>query len=138
VPPPDDDDDSLGEFERGRHEMELAWFLRQENILPLESAWNEGRFYGLVLKGNQPFTAFQRLAILVFGLQAMGTGLLVFLVERHFMKEGLSLKVFYQRFPDVPLAWVILLPVVLLNFLFGARVCWVAIKRPPTRIPDEE
>jgi hypothetical protein len=138
VPPSDDDDVSLQEFERGRREMELAWSLRQENILPLESAWNEGRFYGLLLKGNQPFTAFQRLAILVFGLQAMGTALFVFLVDRQFMKEGLSLKLFCQRFPDLPLAWVILLPVVLLNFLFGARVCWVAIKRPPARIPDEE
>ena len=136
--PPDDDDVSVEEFERGRLEMEVAWSLRQENILPLQRAWNQGRFYGLLLKGNQPFTALQRLTIFVLGLEAMGAWLLIFLVDSHFMKEGLSLKVFYQRFPDVPLAWLALLPQAFVTGLLGARICWVAVKRPPPHIQEEE
>ena len=61
-------------------EMEDNWYLRQENILPLETAWNEGRFYGLLLKGNQPFTRFQRLGIFLTGLQLLEFGSLPFII----------------------------------------------------------
>ena len=133
-----DEDVAFEEFERGRLEMERTWYLRQENILPLERARNEGRFYGLLLKGSQPFTGFQRCAILVFGLQIAGTGLLVFLMDSHLMPHTLSLRTIYRALPDVPLSWLALLPVVFLNFLFGSRLCWVATKRPPTHIHVEE
>jgi len=33
--------------------MERGWESKQENVLPLETAWNEGWFYGRVLKVPQ-------------------------------------------------------------------------------------
>ena len=56
--PFDDESVPFKEIERRRFEMERAWNLRQENILPLETAWNEGRFYGVVLKGAGPVHIF--------------------------------------------------------------------------------
>jgi hypothetical protein len=60
------------QVELSRFEMERDWQLRQENVLPLETAWNEGRFYGRVLKGLQPLTTLQRIGILLIGVQAIG------------------------------------------------------------------
>jgi hypothetical protein len=51
------------EFERGRIEMERGWESKQENVLPLETAWNEGWFYGRVLKGSRSLTGIQRTGI---------------------------------------------------------------------------
>jgi hypothetical protein len=60
------------QVELSRFEMERDWQLRQENVLPLETAWNEGRFYGRVRKGLQPLTTLQRIGILLIGVQAIG------------------------------------------------------------------
>jgi hypothetical protein len=97
--------------------MERAWRLRQENVLPLETAWNEGRFYGLLLKGNQPFTRVQRAGILFLGLQAIGVGTMIF------------------RLPHVSRVWT---PVLLVYIVFGVRFCWVALKHPPRHLDDAE
>ena len=56
---------------RERQEMERDWKLRQENVLPVETAQNEGRFYGRALKGSRPLTGVQRTGILLIGLQAV-------------------------------------------------------------------
>ena len=68
------------DVERGRLQMEREWQLRQENVLPLETAWNEGNFYGRVLKGRQLLTGVQRVGIFMIGIQAIGVaGLMLFL-----------------------------------------------------------
>jgi hypothetical protein len=110
--------------ERGRQEMEHDWKLRQENILPLETARNEGRFYGRALKGSR-LTGVQRTGILLIGLQAIGFAAMMLFHEWPYPKIGLSLKSFHQHLPDVPLIWM---PVILLGAAFGLRFCWVALK----------
>ena len=128
MPPHADDLSQSQEAERGRLETERNWQLRQENILPLETAWNEGRFYGLVLKGSQRFTGVQRAGIFVLGLLAIGFALAMFLALARFHGVGPSLKSIYQRLPDVSL---LSMPFILLEFALGFRFCWVALKRPP-------
>ena len=130
-----DDDASAEEFERGLLEMEDNWYLHQENILPLETAWNEGRFYGLLLRGNQPFTPFQRLGIFVTGLQVLGVASMFFYFDSLSHSIGPSLKFASDRLPNVSLFW---LPVFLLEIALGLRMCWVALNRPHQPDPEVE
>jgi hypothetical protein len=130
------DDDALAEeFERGLLEMEDNWYLHQENILPLETAWNEGRFYGLLLKGNLPFTVFQRVGIFVTGLQTVGIASMLLYFNSLLHPIGPSLKLISDRLRSVSLFW---LPLFLLEIAIGLRMCWVALKRPPQRELDDE
>ena len=129
MPPAPDDDALAEEFERGLLEMEDNWYLRQENILPLETAWNEGRFYGLLLKGNQPFTRFQRLGIFLTGLQLVEFASIALLLRfRCLHPLGPSLRLLNDRLRNISLVW---LPVFLLEIALGLRMCWVALKRSP-------
>jgi hypothetical protein len=122
------------EFERGRIEMERGWESKQENVLPLETAWNEGWFYGRVLKGSRPLTGVQRTGILLIGVQTFGAAAMMFFLEWPFPRVGPSLKSFYQRLPDVPLIWT---PVLLLAAALGLRFCWVALKPSPQQPQNE-
>jgi hypothetical protein len=115
------------EDELSRRQMERDWELKQENVLPLETAANEGDFYGRVIKGSQPLTGVQRAGILLIGLQAIGfAALTLFLGD--FPKVGPSLKSVHQHLPDISLVWM---PVPLLGILLGVRFCWVAFKHRP-------
>jgi hypothetical protein len=118
-------DNKSGPPERGRQEMERDWKLRQENVLPLEAAQNEGRFYGWALKGSRPLTGVQRTGILLIGLQAVGFAAMMLFHEWPYPKVGPSLKSFHQHLPDVPLIWM---PVIFLGAALGLRFCWVALK----------
>ena len=135
MPPPPDDDAFAKEFERGLLEMEDNWYLHQDNILPLETAWNKGRFYGILLKGNQPFTPFQRLGIFVTGLQTVGVASMFFDFDSLLHPIGPSLKFVNDRLRNLYLFW---LPIFLLEVVLGLRVCWVALKRPPRPDPEAE
>jgi hypothetical protein len=123
--PSDKEFDSPQEAERGRLEMEREWELRQENVLPLETAWNEGRFYGRVLKGRQPLTGIQRVGILLIGIQTVGVAAMMLFLDWPFPKFGPSLKSIHRRLPDVSLVWM---PVLLLGIALGLRFCWVGLK----------
>jgi hypothetical protein len=105
--------------------MERDWTLRQENVLPLETAQNEGRFYGRALEGSRRLTGVQRTGILLIGLQAVGFAAIMLFREWPYPKVGPSLRFFHQRLPDVPLVWM---PVILLAAALGLRFCWVALK----------
>ena len=123
--PPDEQPVSTEEDEVGRLEMERLWQLRQENILPLERAWNLGRFYGLVLKGSQSFTCFQRVGIFMIGFLAIGVALTFLFGGWPFSKFEFPLKYVYQRLSEVSLGGMVAF---LLRFLLGVRFCWVALR----------
>jgi hypothetical protein len=103
------------QIELSRFEMERDWQLRQENVLPLETAWNEGRFYGRVLKGLQPLTTFQRVGVLLIAVQAIGGSLILMFVNG-------------RRLADIAPIWM---PVLLLSLVLGVRFCWVALRQQP-------
>lgn len=131
MPRPTDDFAEADKEEAGRLEMERNWRLRRENVLPLEAAWNEGRFYGLALKGAQRLTGVQRFGVFILGILFVGTALLMpFLSEVQLGPVGPSLRSIYQRLPNVSLVWI---PVALLELALGLRFCWVAYKRPTDR-----
>lgn len=129
--PRNDESAATQDDEPGRLELEREWLFRQENVLPLETAWNEGRFYGQVLKGRRQLTLFQRLGVLLIGLQLIGVGAATILVSGLSLPSfGPSLKSNDARLPGLPLIWI---PVFLLNVAVGLRFCFVACRRSPQR-----
>ncbi len=107
--------------------MEGYWQTRQENLLPLETARNEGRFYGLALKGRRQLTGVQRIGIFIIGMLALGVAFAMSVAVDSSHRFGPSLKSIYHALPDVVL---LLLPIILLELAFGLRLCWVALRRP--------
>lgn len=129
IPPPADDS-SLAEKEtRDRLEMEGDWQLRQENVLPLETAWNEGRFYGLLLKGSRPLTGVQRIGTLMIAFLALAMAFATYVMGGSLSGHELSLEFGHQKLPILSLVWV---PAVLLESALGFRLFWIAL-RPPSR-----
>ena len=62
--PPEDELDPFKKIRLDRARMEWEWRFRQENLLPLETAYNWGRFFGLALKGRQILSLPQRVGFL--------------------------------------------------------------------------
>lgn len=55
-------------------EAEAAF--RQSNVLPLDSAMNEGRFYGLLVRGGGPLSVVQRIGFALIGITMAGSAFL--------------------------------------------------------------
>jgi hypothetical protein len=130
MPPPDEQFVPPQDVERGRLEMEREWQLRQENVLPLETAWNEGKFYGRALKGSQPLTGVQRVGLFLIGIQTIGVAGVILLLGWPFPEFVPSVESAYERLPDVSLVRI---PFLFLAIVVGVRFCWVALKRPVRR-----
>jgi hypothetical protein len=55
------------EQEEARRRSEAEAISRQSNVLPMDAARNEGRFYGQLLRGERPFTGVQRIGAFLVG-----------------------------------------------------------------------
>ncbi|MGC2089235.1 MAG: hypothetical protein WA638_07375 [Candidatus Acidiferrales bacterium] len=103
-----------------RFEAEAAF--RQSNVLPLDYAMNEGRFYGLLMRGGRPLTAVQRIGFLLIAIMLCVPSFFIALASvpswRHVISGGVlggGVPMFY-------------LPIAALVFLTGIRVVWVALR----------
>ena len=67
-------------FEQGRERLEADFVSRQSNVLPLDSARNEGRFYGNMIRGDRQLNAAQRIGFFLMGFLACGQALFVALM----------------------------------------------------------
>lgn len=108
-----------------RFEAEAAF--RQSNTLPMDQAMNEGRFYGLLIRGNRPLTSIQRIGFLLIALLLFEPSLLlVFGAVPHFTQTvgGEMLGAMWMLYA-------------LLAFLAGLRVVWVALKPSQEEKGDE-
>jgi len=128
TPPRKDNNESdvAKEIRRGRAEMEREWQVRQQNVLPLPTAWNEGRFYGRLLRGGRQLTGVQRVGLFLIGLQAIGLPLMFLLGKPPLQAAEHPLRIFHHEFTGVSVVW---LPVYLIYMLLGVRFCWVALRR---------
>jgi hypothetical protein len=113
MPSSDESSDPIPELISNREQMEYFWNLRQENILPLERAWNQGRFYGLLLKGCIPFKRFQRVGILLLGITTISIITTEIII-------GLSTHPPHISFLEIPH--------LVIFGVAGLRFCWVALK----------
>ncbi|MGB8543450.1 MAG: hypothetical protein WCD49_17605 [Candidatus Acidiferrales bacterium] len=50
-----------------RQRFESDAIARQSNVLPLDAARNEGRFYGTLIRGKRPFSGVQRIGFFFVG-----------------------------------------------------------------------
>jgi hypothetical protein len=111
-----------GEAARRRFEEDII--TRQSNVLPLDAARNEGRFYGKLIRGERPLSGVQRAGFFLVG--SLFCGMALFLVVDAF--PGLL------RFMDlhaVPMGdksvAIVSLPFASLFFLLGFKLIRSAI-----------
>jgi hypothetical protein len=53
--------------EETRRRFEADAILRQSNVLPMDAARNEGRFYGQLIRGSRPLNGVQRIGFFLVG-----------------------------------------------------------------------
>ena len=53
--------------EEGRRQFEADAISRQSNVLPLDAARNEGRFYGQLIRGERQLNGVQRVGFFLVG-----------------------------------------------------------------------
>jgi hypothetical protein len=104
--------------------MERDWRLRQENVLPLASARNEGRFYGLVMLGRQQLTLVQRIGILLVALPLTGFGLILLMSCLPDWLVGANPRIRGGEFP--PGLSTIL--GIFFSLIVGFRFSWIALR----------
>ncbi len=66
-------------IEEARERLESEFELNQSNVLPLDAASNEGRFYGSMIRGDRVLNPAQRIGFVLMGLLACGQALFVLL-----------------------------------------------------------
>lgn len=113
--------------EQNLRRFELEADFHQSNILPLDQAMNEGRFYGLLIRGGQPLTPVQRIGLLMIAIIFCGPGLCVALASDPALKSVVGNGLLGGRAP------VLYLSLTAIAFLVGMRIVWVALR--PSRKP---
>lgn len=116
---PDEPRDATAEElanEKGLRRFEAEAAFHQSNILPLDYAMNEGRFYGLLVLGGQPLSITQRIGFLLIAFDGMGTSLVM----------------------PVTGLWTVYLPFSVLAFLMSLRIAWVALRPSAEREVSEQ
>lgn len=116
---PETDIDPFEEIRLGRARMEWEWRFRQENLLPMETAYNEGRFFGLLLKGGWPLNTAQRIGVLAtatWALMSPGSTISLGMASGNFSSDrflGPGLIVLLSTLPYM---------------LIGIRLAWVGLR----------
>lgn len=116
---PDEPRDATAEElanEEGLRRFEAEAAFHQSNILPLDSAMNEGRFFGLLIRRGQPLTTAQRVGFLLIGTIFCGPGICSALAADSQLRDLIG-----NTF--LTAVW----------FLAGMRIIWVALRA--TRAP---
>lgn len=76
--PEEPSEQEIRRFEEDRHRFEAEAVGRLSNVLPLDAARNEGRFYGQVIRGR-PLSGVQRIGFFLIGSMFCFLAALVFL-----------------------------------------------------------
>jgi hypothetical protein len=63
--------------EETRRQLEADAITRQSNVLPLDAARNEGRFYGKLIRSERPLNGVQRIGFFLVGLLFCGSALFI-------------------------------------------------------------
>jgi len=109
-------------MEKDHSKLEQEVRSRQSNILPLDAARNEGRFYGLLIKTNRQLTGVQRIGFLLLGALFLLGG--SFEVNRILQEARLPVPGTSDTFRYAWLIW--LLPAALFCLL-GLKLCLTAL-----------
>jgi hypothetical protein len=117
--------------EETRRRFESDAISRQSNVLPLDAARNEGRFYGQLIRGERHLTGVQRIGFFLVGLLFCASAL--FVVAGAFPRLFSYIGVSVAPIADKSVSMVSL-PFAALVFFLGLKVIGSAIaprKRKP-------
>lgn len=119
--------------EKSRQRFEADVLLRQSNVLPMDAARNEGRFYGQLIRGDRPLNGTQRVGFFLIGAMFCGFGIfiLVGIFPRFFSLVGLR-----GVLSDKSVS-MLYLPFTALVLLLGLKVVITAL-RPYRRNHNQE
>jgi hypothetical protein len=74
--------EEIEQGEEAHRRFEEDAISRQSNVLPLDAARNEGRFYGKLIRSDRPLSGVQRIGFFLVGVLFCGSAL--FIVVRAF------------------------------------------------------
>ena len=110
--------------EETRRRFESDAISRQSNVLPLDAARNEGRFYGQLIRGERHLNVVQRIGFFLVGSLFCASALFVVMgaFPRLFSYIGLSVAPIGNKS-----VWMVSLPFAALAFFLGLKVIGSAI-----------
>ena len=116
--------------EKSRQRFEADVLLRQSNVLPMDAARKEGRFYGQLIRGDRPLNGAQRVGFFLIGAMACGFG--IFILAGVF--PGFFSLIGLRGVLSDKSQSILYLPVAALVLLLGLKVVITAL-RPHRRKP---
>ena len=116
--------------EKNRQQFEADALSRQSNILPMDAARNEGRFYGQLIRGDRPLNGAQRIGFFLIGAMFCGFG--IFILAGAF--PGFFNHIGFRGVLSDKSESILYLPVAVVFLLLGLKVVITAL-RPHRRKP---
>ncbi|MGH9782036.1 MAG: hypothetical protein ACRD33_09480 [Candidatus Acidiferrales bacterium] len=78
-------------LEESIQRFEADVLFRQSNVLPLDAAMNQGRFYGLLIRASRPRNGLERAGFLLMGIQWVSSAMIAPPLSVLFSLAGLKL-----------------------------------------------
>jgi hypothetical protein len=120
------------ENEEARRQSEAEVISRQSNVLPLDAARNEGRFYGQLIRGSRPLNGVQRIGFFLVGSLFCGSAVFILAAAFPGFFSFIGLPVALIDNKSVSVAY---LPFAALSLFLGLKIIGRAI-RPRGRKPQ--
>jgi hypothetical protein len=110
--------------EETRRRFEADAILRQSNVLPMDAARNEGRFYGQLIRGSRPLNGVQRIGFFLVGSLFCWSAIFILLgaFPRLFSFIGLPVTLIANKSVSV-----LYLPFAALSLVLGLKIIGRAI-----------
>jgi hypothetical protein len=105
-------------FEEARQRLAAEFASQQSNVLPLDAARNDGRFYGNLIRGDRSLNPIQRIGFFLMGFLACSQAFFVIVSAFPQLAEAAGIRVLPESNHAVVLAY----------FPFSAIVLFFGIK----------
>src|SRR5271156_5264112 len=110
--------------EKTRQQFEADTISRQSNVLPMDAARNEGRFYGRLFRGERSLNGVQRIGFFLVGFLFCGSALFIVTGAFPGLVRFMGLQVIPMGDKSVSMAY---LPFAAIAFFLGLKLIGLAI-----------
>ncbi len=111
-------------FEEARQRLEAEFASQQSNVLPLDAARNEGRFYGNLIGGDRTLNPIQRIGFFRMGFFACSQAFFVVVSAFPQLAKAAGMRMLPESNHAVALAY---LPFSAIIFFFGIKFIVTAV-----------
>jgi hypothetical protein len=111
-------------FEQARQRLETEFASQQSNVLPLDVARNEGRFYGNLIRGDRSLNPIQRIGFILMGFLACSQTFFVVVSAFPQLAKAAGMRVLPESNRAVVLAY---LPFSAIILFFGIKFIVTAV-----------